>query len=503
MSATTTDSKFDLLLSWLRQHRIEPNIEKLKRQVVCVSRWQAANCNGSIEAVTGFGKTYVALFAMYLIQIANPLFTFIVIVPSEKLFSDWNGHIEHFGLKNVKVYIVNSFTKEKFWNDVWSCNVLIGDEGHRYLGEESVYFSKVLSITKRDACLMMSATLDDREKAKLRDLNLPVVDTISMLEAKRMGYISEYTTYNFAVDLNKDDRENYDRLHKFHNDMYARFSFFSDSTLNYKLATACSLSAIKNIKIEDTWRSAQEWRNWYAEQMQWDGITKEHEWSPTNIAKYAANWNRAMVERKNLLYKHESKIKAAVDIIKLINAPTITFSETTDVADKLKEYLQDEARVYYSSMEAEIRKIPEQSKSYATKKGAENFALKVNGIVVPDEDNNFFVQYYKEVKFGTDRLKKEVLHDYELNKFKYLLTAKALDEGFNVEGIECAVILSATSKQRQYIQRQGRAIRFVAGKKARIINVYLRDTKDQKWLEQRQRGERGIRWIDNINQIEI
>jgi superfamily II DNA or RNA helicase len=82
-----------------------------------------------------------------------------------------------------------------------------------------------------------------------------------------------------------------------------------------------------------------------------------------------------------------------------------------------------------------------------------------------------------------------------------LCTARALDEGFDVRDIEVAVVCSATSKQRATIQRNGRALRFVEGKTAKIINLYIKGTQDETWLKRRQKGETNIRWIENIDEI--
>jgi len=87
-------------------------------------------------------------------------------------------------------------------------------------------------------------------------------------------------------------------------------------------------------------------------------------------------------------------------------------------------------------------------------------------------------------------------------KVRVISSAKALDEGFNVEGIELAVICSGNSTKRQGIQRIGRAIRFKEGKSALIVNLYIRDSKDEDWTRKRMAGVPGVFWINRLEEID-
>ncbi len=503
MSVTNAEQKFDILKNWLLQSGVETiDEQKLKRQIVGISKWQENHCNGAIEAVTGFGKTYSGLFAAYLITRANPNAIGKVIVPSRKLYRDWTAHAIKFNLPNLKAHIVNSYTKEEFWSNHWDCDYLICDEGHRYLGKESKYFSKVLEITKRKATLLLSATLDKEEKQRLNELGIKVVDVVTMLEAKRMGYVSNYVVYNFGVTLSEQEQEAYDKLDKLHNNMYGKFAFYPYRDMNWALAKACGIGKDKKAKVGETWRTGDGWRNWYATEMGWDG-TKEHPWSPTNIGKYSAQWNYSMTQRKSMLYKSQKIIDVAAEIIKKFQIPTITFSEIVSTTEELHTKLGDISRVYHSSMKGDFTKIDE-TKYFSTPKPADTFAKNNNGKASYNEDlGKYEVNYEKLIKIGSDKIKVKTLDDFEENKFLALLTAKALDEGFNVEGIRMALVLSGTSKERQRIQRTGRAIRFVFGKTAIIIYMYIKNTKSQTWLETSQKTETNIKWIDSIDQIDM
>jgi superfamily II DNA or RNA helicase len=87
------------------------------------------------------------------------------------------------------------------------------------------------------------------------------------------------------------------------------------------------------------------------------------------------------------------------------------------------------------------------------------------------------------------------------NSVRVISTARALDEGFDIEGIEMALITSGTSTERQFTQRMGRSIRFVPNKIALVINLYIKDTQDERWAKQRQSATPNVYWIDSLEEI--
>ena len=103
---------------------------------------------------------------------------------------------------------------------------------------------------------------------------------------------------------------------------------------------------------------------------------------------------------------------------------------------------------------------------------------------------------------STQKVKNEIVSFAKTSRYRVLSTAKALDEGMNVPNIELAVIHSANSTQRQTIQRIGRTIRFVEGKLSVIINVYIKNTRDEGSLRERINGIPNILWVNSIEEIQ-
>ena len=89
-------------------------------------------------------------------------------------------------------------------------------------------------------------------------------------------------------------------------------------------------------------------------------------------------------------------------------------------------------------------------------------------------------------------------------KIKRISSAKTLDEGVTLPRLEFAVIASGSSKPKQMIQRVGRCLRLdVEGKHAVIIRLYVKDTVEENWISNAQKGFKvvNINSIDEINAI--
>ncbi len=289
-----------------------------------------------------------------------------------------------------------------------------------------------------------------------------------MEEAKREGYVSDFIIYNLAVQLNLADQLQYQKLSDLMNNMFARFGH------DFELVKFCSAGKAKGGDLAC---------KRYAHTMGWvatDG--KTHPWSPENIAKYAAQWGRAVRERKKLLYNATAKLDVAELILnKFSDLKAITFAESTNFADELTKRLGTTARSYHSNLESEKRTYAKTT-VYKTK---------------PPKT----VTKIKSVSGATRR--KEALEALNAGGtgVRVINTARALDEGFDVADIGLALVCSSTSAPRQDTQRSGRAIRFVFGKMALVVNLYIPGTQDEKWLRARQKNARRIEWISSVDEI--
>lgn len=72
--------------------------------------------------------------------------------------------------------------------------------------------------------------------------------------------------------------------------------------------------------------------------------------------------------------------------------------------------------------------------------------------------------------------RREILENFRSGKYKAIVTSQVLDEGVDVPDASLGFILSGTGSTREYIQRLGRLLRKVEGKKARLVEIVSKET---------------------------
>lgn len=85
------------------------------------------------------------------------------------------------------------------------------------------------------------------------------------------------------------------------------------------------------------------------------------------------------------------------------------------------------------------------------------------------------------------------LNNFNAGYANIMLSAKALDEGYDIKEANIAIIMSGSSSRRQAIQRIGRVIRPKEGKDSIIYQLYT-DTIEKKWIAKRVEGIK-TKWL--------
>jgi len=177
---------------------------------------------------------------------------------------------------------------------------------------------------------------------------------------------------------------------------------------------------------------------------------KEIGTSPFN-KKSATMFYNAIRKRKSVAQNAHSKLLVGKELIQLFSDHNIiTFAETNAFTSALHKSLGDKALMFHSEMK-------DTDKQNALK------------------------------KFKDGRTKQNII-----------CSTKALSEGFNVEGIDMAVILAFTSKSHTLIQRLARSIRYKDGKQAKIFILCVPDTQEEKWLKNALKEVSNIRYFDSF-----
>ncbi len=72
--------------------------------------------------------------------------------------------------------------------------------------------------------------------------------------------------------------------------------------------------------------------------------------------------------------------------------------------------------------------------------------------------------------------RREILENFRKGEYKAIVTSQVLDEGVDVPDASAGYILSGTGSAREYIQRLGRLLRKVEGKRAKLVEIVSKET---------------------------
>jgi len=425
---------------------------KTKLQLEVRDLWITSGAKSSVEWATGSGKSYLGILCIQEMLRRNPQRTTLIVVPTEQLKSQWEGHVKEHALSNCEVIIINTVIKNKY-----RVSLLLLDEYHRYFADT---FKRIFDCVKYDFILGLTATLERNDgKHLILQEKCPIIHRITLNEAKVKGFVSDFKVYNLGIDFTEENRIQYNFIEDSFNKNFAIFGKDFELMRNcafgkvvYDNIYDYSEEFITRTRINGKYESIRRDKNgkpyilvkWYKVFAKRTGVDEE-------LVKNAAHvvWQK-IAQRKEMLYFAQEKLTVGKAILLAYNVPSITFSERVDYIDTLTNLVGSNARSYHS-------KIPLKQR-------------------------------------------RQILQDFRDSKFLFLNTGKAVEEGMDLPDLELALTFSGTSIQRQFIQRTGRALRKQEDKVAKIINLYMKDTQDQAWCRQRTKGM-NVQWINNLNEI--
>lgn len=88
--------------------------------------------------------------------------------------------------------------------------------------------------------------------------------------------------------------------------------------------------------------------------------------------------------------------------------------------------------------------------------------------------------------------RRQTLENFKKGKYNTLVTSQVLDEGIDVPDASVGYILSGTGSSREYIQRLGRLLRKVEGKKAKLYEIVSEETVEVRISNRRSKKEKKV-----------
>jgi len=453
-------------------------------QKECVSKWVEGDLNsghqpftGIASAVTGTGKTVMALMAAGAFVEDHPDAVISVVVPSKVLMYQWAEEAAKFlGLgadeigfvgdgfsdsfsegRRLIIWIVNSAVKDnRLGNDVDSlapgtAHMLIADECHEYGGEKYKLFLEC----RAEGRLAISATPPDETATGDKH---PVLKTMGN-QFYRLGYkqahaddlIAGFKIRYLGIDLDHGERIRYDRL----SDDIRRLSR----------------------ELEEIYGPQLEGGNLFVRIM---AIVAAGEGNTTT-----AQYLRAVTDRKNLVRE-------------------ATHRDTSSYAIRSRLKDQDNTdftMIWFHEQIDETKRLVEEGQGHRISvairnekaKGDDADWSKINALKI-ERDR---LEGLKKWFMGDANVRPGMYHSkwpnpwgpwmvdwFRNGHLNVMLSARALAQGFDLPGADHGIIRTSTSNVRQRIQTIGRMIRKKEkGKEAEIWIVYVKDTTDERIFE--------------------
>ena len=407
-------------------------------QTDCLNIWANNGYRGIVNAVTGSGKTVLALTAVqYLERITDRELHVKIVVPQNFLASQWKDEIKrHLGVKAAEIgiysgkrkdigrkymiYVVNSARYSLARHVLMDINsghavFLIADECHHYGSTENNRIFDFLKFVDKNTpyyALGLSAT---PEIVNFKAISAPLGREIycyDLGKALRDRIISRFILFSVKLEFTLDERDEYETL--------------SASLSKYLRAVSETYPELTGMPSGLFFA--------YLQKLAKQGFEE------AGIAL------TLMLKRRALCHMAAARPICAVSIVKALPARTriILFCERIQAAEQLYGYL--------------LEQFPGQTGLYHSKMA--------------------------------DNTRQDMLERYKHGEFRLLVCCKALDEGLNIPSTDAGIIVSCSMSARQRIQRLGRMLRHSKEIK-RIYYLYIKQSSEDSELVL------GLRTIEN------
>lgn len=394
----------------------------------------------------------------------------LILTPSEYICRNWRSYWDNydFNVYPIKIVSINYYLENT--NLHHDYDLVIVDEVHKFLTDIRYAALKELRSKSKYWLQVLGLLPPEKDKGLILDL-APIIDVITDEEAIKNNWIAPSINYNVSLTLSDEDKIRYIKHtniigatlelfkgihHKLkHN---GREIFESDFDAIY----ACFTGR----KLPHGFIEGKVFREMVAQVMGWSrdldlttdyGKQRDKHWNPNHIYEVAKTFQMVIKTRNEIIANNDVKLDVVVKLINKYNVPTIVFNESIDFVTKIADALGKDAIAYHSKIESRP---------------------------IWDELNNDWFRYKSGAKegepkmFGKDKIKQELIEGMLSGKYKYLITAKALDEGLDIPNLELVIITAGSTNPLQQGQRSARGNTIDINnttKQTKIFNLYFDD----------------------------
>jgi superfamily II DNA or RNA helicase len=279
-----------------------------ERQKQSLNAWTVQGYQGCLQAVTGFGKTRIAMMALRGLKKKGLINTATVTVPTIVLKEQWKRELESFGVADFTTVVVNNTAAMRPQD--FACDLLICDEVHTVPTNTR---DVILQIAHK-YFLGLSATIE-RQDGRHEEIieRYPVFDVVRFDECIKNEWISPYKIYNVPVDMPDDLMKKYGAANNQFRGIAAKLSAHDRNTM----------------RVANLWLAK--------------GDAKEKQ--------LGALYYKFMNARKYLCINNPNKIEIVKNIVSLCpDRYGIIFSQSIGFADEITKSIGEGAVTFHSKL---------------------------------------------------------------------------------------------------------------------------------------------------------
>lgn len=411
-------------------------------QMECVDTWMENDCHGIVNAVTGSGKTWVALECIRrLNRSAGSKLRVKIVVPGKSLLLQWKHSLEkilfqpsgaEIGLyggtyrtsveKKYMIYVIHSARYRlarqilKELQEGYTV-FLIADECHNYTGSENRKIFEFLPLLPKLSgtycSLGLSATA---AKPGFDTILIPALGReiyhYDLEHALKKRTVCDFAVWQIAVNFQPEEQQEYDEL--------------SEALHHTRLELLRLFPVLK----------FYEGAAFFAQLQEISGN------AGGKAAQLAKTYLQLTYKRKRTVHMAASRISCAYRLLMELGLQkqVLIFGESIAQIEQLYDTLN--------------RTFPSRVGRYHSKMGS--------------------------------LANKNALNRFRNGELRILLTCRALDEGIDVPEAAIGIILSGTSMERQRLQRLGRILRKHDGKRmACLYYLFIAGSREEHAYFQR------------------
>lgn len=406
----------------------------------CLDLWEKNQYRGIVQAVTGAGKTAVALAGVErLASAAGARLRVKIVVPGKSLLLQWKRALESLpaGVVGVRrtsigmcgggftaaeetdymIYVIHS-ARYRLARQILSelregyTVLLIADECHHYSSGENRKIFEFLPYAKKlpghYCSLGLSATMKGAglERVLVPALG-PEIYHYGLERALRRGTVCAFAVWQVAVSFAPKEQEEYDAL--------------TEEMICVRRELFRLLPGLRYCESASFFAHLKE-------------LVKAKE---GKAARMARTYLWLSYKRKRRVCLAKARTDCVIELLRCLDAgkQTLIFGESISQIEQLYVVLKQE--------------YPARVGRYHSKMGA-----------VANQNT---------------------LERFRAGNIQILLTCRALDEGIDVPQAAVGIILSGTSMERQRLQRLGRILRKADGKRlACLYYLFVADSKEER-----------------------